>query len=120
VLLRDSGSCDLIKQTHAGDLALDLSGEQLVNHNDFYAAFSSPDEFRLIADGETLGSLPLRNPVEPGSFLIFGGQRWEVLRVNLEKRIIRLQPAGGGKPPRFAGSSGILTRSRVREEMRDV
>ena len=119
-LLRDLGASDLIKQTHAGDLVLDLSGEQLVNHYDFYAAFSSPDEFRLIADGETLGSLPLRNPVEPGSFLIFGGQRWEVLSVNLKKRIIRLQPAGGGKPPRFAGSSGILIRSRVREEMRVV
>lgn len=119
-VLRDLGANELIKQTHAGDLILDLKGERLVNHYDFYAAFSSPEEFRLIADGDTIGSLPLRDPIEQGSFLIFGGQRWKVLSVNPEQRVIRLAPAGGGKPPRFAGGAGMLIRSKVREEMRSV
>lgn len=119
-LLRDLGSEELIQQTHGGELVLDLRGEQLINHYDFYAAFSSPEEYRLLADGETIGSLPVYNPIAEGSFLIFGGQRWEVLDVDPEKKVIRMTPAGGGQPPEFAGGSGALIRAEVRNEMRAV
>ncbi len=46
-LLRDLAGHELLTQTHDGTLVLDLAGERLVNRFDFYAAFNSPEEWRL-------------------------------------------------------------------------
>ena len=58
-LLRDMAGHELLTQTHDGTLVLDMPGERLVNHYDFYAAFTSPDEWRLIAKSRLLGRLPI-------------------------------------------------------------
>ncbi len=118
-LLRDLGRHELITQTHTNELVLDLKGERLVNSHDFYAAFATPEEFRLVAGGKTLGTLPIIAPVLEGMYLIFGGRRWRVLSVDGAHKLIELAPAAGGKAPRFGGA-GALVHDRVREEMRRV
>src|SRR5450759_5747007 len=50
---------DLITQASDGLLLLGVAGERLVNHYSFYAAFRTADEYRLIAHGRPLGTLPL-------------------------------------------------------------
>ena len=118
-LLRDLASHELLSQTHDGTMVLDLSGERLVNHYDFYAAFMSPDEWRLLAKGRTLGTLPVTFPLAPDLFLIFAGRRWRIVDVNEERHEVDLEPAPGGVPPIFGGS-GAMIHDRVREEMRRV
>lgn len=118
-ILRDLGTANLITQTHDGTLVLDLKGEQVVNHYDFYAAFSTPEEYRLVANGKQLGSLPIVIPLYEGAYLIFGGQRWQVTRVDEKKKIVELVPAKGGKPPIFGGV-GALVHHRVRQKMLEV
>ena len=83
-LLRDLGNANLIKQTHRGTLVLDLEGERLVGHYDFYAAFQSPTEYRLVTEGNEIGAVPADaiDPEDP--FLIFAGQRWAVLVIVFE------------------------------------
>ena len=63
-----------------GLLLLGVAGERIVNHYSFYAAFRSPEEFRLVANGRTLGTLPVDIPADAGLLLIFGGRRWKVHR----------------------------------------
>ena len=118
-LLRDLASHELLSQTHDGTMVLDLSGERLVNHYDFYAAFMAPDEWRLLAKGRTLGTLPVTFPLAPDLFLIFAGRRWRIVDVNEERHEVDLEPAPGGVPPIFGGS-GAMIHDRVREEMRRV
>lgn len=118
-LLRDLASHELITQTHDGTIVLDLSGERLVNHYDFYAAFSSPDEWRLVSGTRTLGTLPVMFPLLIDSFVIFAGRRWRVLSVDEERRIAELAPAAGGRLPKFPGG-GPPIHDRVRQEMRRV
>lgn len=119
-LLRDLGNSDLIKQTHRGTLVLDLEGERLVDHYDFYAAFQSPTEYRLVAEGKEIGAVPADaiDPEDP--FLIFAGQRWEVLDIDFEKKKIELAPAGGGSPPMFTSPGGPSIDSGVRSKMKQV
>jgi ATP-dependent Lhr-like helicase len=95
---------------------LDVSGERIVNHYSFYAAFSTSEEFRLMAEGKLIGSLPIAFPVAEGSFLIFAGRRWEVMLVDMEHKVIELKAALGGRAPNFVGSGGWV-EDRVREEM---
>ena len=118
-MLRDLAGHELLTQTHDGTIVLDLSGERLVNHYDFYAAFTSLDEWRLVAGTRALGTLPVTYPLIIDSFVIFAGRRWRVVAVDEERRIAELKPAPGGRLPWFIGQ-GALIHDRVRAEMRQV
>lgn len=118
-LLRDLGDKELIVQDHQGMLVLDLLGERVVNHHDFYAAFCTPEEYRLVSGSRTIGTLPILFPLIVGVLIIFAGRRWRVVGIDERSRTVELVPAAGGRPPTFGGS-GALVHDRVREEMRDV
>ena len=118
-LLRDMASHALLTQTHDGTLVLDMPGERLVNHYDFYAAFTSPDEWRLIAKTRLLGRLPITSPLIVDSFLIFAGRRWRIVRIDEQRREVELEQAAGGLVPRFDGN-GALIHDHIRKEMRRV
>ncbi|HEX8619625.1 MAG TPA: DEAD/DEAH box helicase [Thermoanaerobaculia bacterium] len=116
-LLRKLAEHDLIQQMNDGLLIHGVKGEKLVNHYDFYTAFVTPDEYRLMAGGTQLGSLPIVNPVTEGSFLIFAGRRWRVVSVDEEKRVIMLVSAAGGRVPVFEHGPRGFVHDRVRREM---
>jgi ATP-dependent Lhr-like helicase len=110
---------DLITQGGDGLLLLGVAGERLVNHYSFYAAFRTAEEYRLIAYGRPLGTLPIDYPLMPGSLLIFGGRRWKVLAVDAQAKVVELVRSSGGRPPLFTGSGGEIA-DRVRQEMATV
>lgn len=118
-LLRDLGNHELISQLHTGEITLGLAGERLVNQFDFYAAFSSSEEYRVVAREKTLGTLPVIYPLIPDTYLIFGGRRWRIDDVDDQRKVVYLSPAPGGRAPIFAGS-GALIHDRIREEMRSI
>lgn len=119
-LLRSLGSSGLLTQTHEGDLVLDLEGERLVDHYSFYAAFQSAEEYRLVAGGRTLGSLPVAWPLFVGLHLIFAGRRWKVTAVDDRERVVELEPAAGGRLPGFLGASAALADEKVHRRMFEV
>ncbi len=115
-LLRSLAAHDLITQSHDSTLALGLNGERLVNHYDFYTAFTTPEEYRLAEEAKDLGTLPLEHPVIPGQYLIFAGKRWEVLSVDDHKKLILVRQANVGRLPIFGGTPGRIHRE-IRQEM---
>jgi len=62
VLLKELGTRDLIAQDGNGLLLHGGLGEKLVNHYEFYSAFVSEDEYRIVCEGKALGSLPISRP----------------------------------------------------------
>lgn len=119
-VLRDMGEHDLITQVHTRELVLGLQGEWLTGHYGFFAAFTTPEEYRLIAGGRELGRLPISSPLYSGLFLIFAGRRWRVSDVDIERKVVDLEPAGGGRAPAFLGRSAALVHDRVRERMLEL
>ena len=115
-LLRAMGAAEIIMQSSDGTLLLDGKGERIAEHYEFYAAFTVPEEFRLVTAGRTLGSMPIDFPVTAGSLLIFAGRRWHVQSVDTDRRVIDVVPAAGGRPPHFGGG-GPAVHDRVREAM---
>lgn len=116
-LLRQLAAHELIAQMKDGLLIHGPRGEKFVNSHDFYTAFVTPEEYRLVAGGAELGRLPIGSPVTEGSFLIFAGRRWRVLSVDSERRVIDLAPASGGRVPMFDPRPGGNVHDRVRREM---
>ena len=116
-LLKNLGAKELITQESSGLLLPGVIGERLINHYEFYSAFSSDEEFRLVCAGKPLGSLPVSRPLAKDQRIIFGGRRWQVQDVDLEAKIITVSPSRGGAPPYFEGL-GAMIHDRVRQEMR--
>jgi len=90
ILLVEMGDKRLITQLSSGELVLADKGEILVNHYTFYAVFNTPEEYRIIVDGKTLGTLPVDSLVLPEQHIVFGGRRWKVKEINVEKKLSML------------------------------
>ncbi len=118
-LLKALGEQDLITQDSSGLLLPGKVGERLINHYEFYSAFTSDEEFRLICDGKLLGSVPVSRPLTKDQRIIFGGRRWQVRDVDLQAKVIIVSAARGGAPPQFDGL-GAMVHDVVRQEMRAV
>ncbi len=118
-LLTHMGGSELLTQLSGGELTLGVQGERIVNHYTFYAVFKTPQEFRIITGAKTLGTLPLDSIIVVGQHIIFGGKRWKVEDVDLEKKVIRVKATKGGKPPSFGGG-GMSIHDRIRQEMYEI
>jgi ATP-dependent Lhr-like helicase len=118
-LLRELGARDILQQDSSGLLLPGVLGEKLINHYDFYSAFASGEEFRLLAEGRVLGSLPIDRPLTIGQCLIFGGRRWRVRDVDTKGKVVFVSADRGGSPPAFDGGAGSVD-DRVRQEMQSV
>ncbi len=120
-LLRQLGDADvaLIEQAPDGTLLLGRQGERIVEHYSFYAVFQTPEEFRVVYDGKTLGTLPVDSPLGTGMSIIFSGRRWRVLEVHERDQVILVSPDQAGVPPKFGGGTGII-HTVVVERMRSV
>jgi ATP-dependent Lhr-like helicase len=118
-LLRQLGSDQLLVQAPDNTLLLGTVGERIVNHFSFYAAFTTPDEWRLMSEGRQLGTMPINSPLAPGLLLIFAGRRWTIVGVDTDHKVVDLVPAPGGKAPHFH-SSPIPVNDRVRKEMLSI
>ncbi|MDB4873359.1 MAG: hypothetical protein JWL97_4363, partial [Gemmatimonadales bacterium] len=119
-LLRDLGTADLLRQERDGLLLHGEKGERLVNHYSFFAAFASPTEYRLVAEGRALGTFTPLAPPLPGGLMIFAGRRWKIRTVDTTAKVIELTSSTGGRPPGFSGGTGFSVHDRIRTEMRLV
>jgi len=118
-LLRELGRRDLIVQESSGALLLGQLGEKLVDSYEFYAAFASGEEWQIMQDGRTLGTLPIESPVFEGMCIIFGGRRWKILNVCAEPAVLMVAPDPSGRAPRF-DSGRPMVHERIRHEMRQI
>jgi ATP-dependent Lhr-like helicase len=118
-LLKALGEHNLITQMRDGQLVLGARGERLVENYNFYTAFNTPEEYRLECEARVIGTVPIDKPLVVGQLIIFAGNRWEVLSINSDKKVITLKRASGGRPPKFGGD-GQSVHDIVRQEMRRV
>lgn len=118
-LVRHLGQKELLTQDAAGTLLHGRVGEKLVNHYTFYAAFATDEEFRIVAGGKTLGTLPVSQALVIGQRILFAGKTWRVEDIDEEQKVIFVARAGGGAPPLFSGGAG-RTHTRVRQRMRQL
>ena len=121
-LLKHLASNDIrfIEQAGDGTIMLAEKGEAIVQSHNFYAAFESPEEWRLTASGRTLGTLPISFPVHKDSLVVFAGRRWIVEDLDEKTSTLFVAPHPGGIVPRFEPAGGERLHDRLAAEMRNV
>ncbi|MCX2943095.1 DEAD/DEAH box helicase [Rahnella perminowiae] len=115
-LLKHMGANSLLTQLASGEMVIGAEGEKLTNHYTFYAVFNTPEEFRIVTGNRTLGTVPVDSPLLPDQHIIFGGRRWKVTEIEVEKKVIYVEATKGGQPPQFSGG-GMSVHDVVRQEM---
>jgi ATP-dependent Lhr-like helicase len=118
-LVRHLGQKEFLTQESSGLLLHGRIGEKVVNHYTFYAAFGADEEFRVIAGGTVLGTLPVDQMMQVGQHVLFAGKTWRVEEIDEEGKAIHVKFSPGGNPPLFSGGAG-RTHTRVRQKMRQV
>lgn len=118
-LLRCAASDEaaLIEQAPDGTIMLGPTGERLVAGRDFYAVFETDEEWRLVAGGTTLGTLPIVNVLGVGSIVGFAGRRWRVAAVDDLAKVLDVVPHPAGRVPVFDRLSSEPLHDRLVEEM---
>lgn len=118
-LVRYLGKKEVLIQDSSGVLLHGRVGEKLFNHYTFYAAFVIDEEFRMVANGKTLGTIPISQMLAVGQRILFAGKTWFIEEIDEVQKTIYVIRASGGVPPSFSGSTG-RTHSQVRQRMRNL
>lgn len=121
-LLRGMASPEhrLLEQAPDGTIMLGEQGERITASRDFYAMFSSDEEWRLVAAGRTLGTIPISNPVGVGVVVTFAGQRWRIAAVDDRGKVLEVEHHRSGKIPKFDNVVSEPVHDRLSREMRAV
>lgn len=109
----------LVEMAPDRSLMLGKAGELITAGHDFYAVFKTADEFRIVADGKTLGTIPIDTNLVPGQTIIFNGRRWRILLIDPRARLVEVKATDAALPPSFGGEfSGV--HDRVAAAMKDT
>ncbi|WP_437879127.1 DEAD/DEAH box helicase [Sorangium sp. So ce513] len=119
ILLRGLADHGLVEQMAAGDIILGLRGQKLCDHFSFYAAFTAPEEFRVVHLAREIGSLPAALLPPPGEFVLLAGRRWRVDTIDGERREVHVVPAKGRRTPKFTSLAADI-HPRVHAKMREL
>ncbi len=121
-LLRGIASTEhrLVEQAPDGTIMLGEQGERLTASRDFYAIFSTDDEWRLVSAGRTLGTIPISNPVGVGVVIAFAGRRWRIEAVDDRSKVLEVVHHRSGKIPKFDNVMNEPVHDRLSAEMRAV
>ena len=109
----------MIEQDSSGTLLLGKKGEKVVNHYSFYAAFNSPEEFKVLHGSRPIGTVPTTSMLREGDAFILMGQRWLITHLNPEERTLRVIPSRQGALTNF-GAGYADTHDGVTEKMREI
>ena len=118
--LRSMGTNDLIEQNPEGTIILGLKGERIARSFEFYAAFVTEKELRVLHRGHLIGTVSALPTTGADGFLILAGRRWKIIEINPDGKEILVEPSRGGRLPLFSGSSGPDLHPRIHEKMREI
>jgi len=116
-LLRYLIDINHIHKTETGKLILGLAGERVVGKFQFYAVFPDSEEYVVKEASQEIGSI--NTPPSVGNQFGLAGRSWEVLEVDLKKRIVFVKQVDVKASISWHGGSGNI-HSRVLQRMRQV
>ena len=108
---------EYLEYTPEKTLIVGLMGEKITNSFKFYAVFKDSDDFTVRCDGEEVGEIS--NPVPVGDRFALAGRVWEVVEVNLDKRLVFAKRVDGKMTISWPGEMGEI-HTKLLEAMRAV
>ena len=80
-ILQKLNSDETIYQMPGGIITLSKLGERIVENYEFYAAFMTPKDWKVVCNGKEIGQISGGNLLflKEGSHFLLAGKRWEIV-----------------------------------------
>lgn len=111
-------STDMLERL-GNEVIVGIEGEKVVNHRDFYSAFQTEENFKVINAGNKIGEVPYSLQIVIGENIFLAAKIWKIKDIDEKAKRIEVVAAKDGKKPSYAGGSGSV-HSRVREKMLEI
>ena len=121
VILQKLNSEEIIYQMSDGTITLSKLGERIVENYEFYAAFISPKDWKVVCNGKEIGQISGENLLflKEGSHFLLAGKRWEIVEVKNKIQTIIVKKAYGKKPIKFNGGTQNIHRA-IHQKMKEI
>ena len=116
-LLVSMVNSDYLEMTESKGLILGLLGERIVNSFKFYAVFKDSEDYTVRCESEEIGTIT--NPIPKGDRFALAGRVWEVIDVDIPRRLIFVKKVDGKMEISWPGDSGEI-HTRLLLAMREV
>jgi ATP-dependent Lhr-like helicase len=118
LLLRHLIDIGHLEKTVEGGLILGLESERVVNNFKFYAIFPDTEEYLVKQDSKPIGTIII--PPMTGDRFSLAGRTWEVVEVDSQKKVIKVQPTTKSvTSSSWRGTTGEI-HTRVLQRMQKV
>jgi ATP-dependent Lhr-like helicase len=114
LMLNHLVSIDHIERTAEGGLIVGLAGERIVNHYKFYGVFREDELYAVRCGSEELGTLV--DPPPAGDRVAIAGRVWEVLEIDIKRKLVFVELVEGIVPAYFGLCPGEI-KTKVLERM---
>lgn len=82
-ILQNLKSNEIIYQMSDDTITLDKAGEKIVENHEFYAAFMTTKNWKVVYGGKEIGEIPKEKIayLKKGNCLLLAGKRWEIIEI---------------------------------------
>lgn len=94
-------------------------GEKLVNDYEFYAAFTTSEDYRIVYNEKTLGFIPTTVVLRLKMPILLAGRKWEIKSIDEKGRVVQVVRTDQKSPIKFGGDMPEIAEEIV-EEMRTI
>ncbi len=116
-LLLSMVQSDFIEMTDEKGLIVGLKGDKLVSSFKFYAVFKDSEDYTVRCESEEIGTIS--TPVPKGERFALAGRVWEVLEIDVERRLVYVRLVEGKMEISWPGESGEI-HTKILRRMRRV
>lgn len=108
---------DMLEMTEERGLIVGMAGERLLSSFKFYAVFNDSEDFTVRCESEEIGTIT--TPPPSGDRFALAGRVWEVLEVDMQRRLVYVKKVDGKMEISWPGEYGEI-HTRILERMKQV
>lgn len=110
-------NAEYLEMTESRGLIVGLKGERILNSFKFYAVFKDSEDFTVRAGSEEIGTIT--TPPPAGDRFALAGRVWEVLEIDIARKLIFVKGVDGKMEVSWPGDSGEI-HTKILRAMREV
>ena len=108
---------DFLEMTEEKGIIVGLAGEKLLSSFKFYAVFNDSEDFTVRCESEEIGTIT--NPLPVGDRFALAGRVWEVVEIDMPRRLIYVKGVEGKMEISWPGDFGEI-HTKILERMKKV
>ncbi len=112
---------DIIYQLPDKTITLAKAGEKIVENYEFYSAFVTAKEWKVLCNGKEIGQISGDNLLflKNGGTFLLAGKRWELVEIKSQSQILLVKEASGKKSIKFNGGTQNIHRA-IQQKMQEI